>query len=32
MTHTLMYIEGLVLGVLHGVLIGYVLGRKSKRK
>lgn len=32
MTHTIMYIEGLLLGVLHGVLIGYVLGRRSKRK
>ena len=32
MNETLMYVEGMFLGVLHGIIIGYFLGRKSKKK
>jgi hypothetical protein len=32
MNETIMYIEGIFIGVLHGILIGYVIGRKSKKK
>jgi uncharacterized protein YneF (UPF0154 family) len=32
MNETLMYVEGMILGVLHGILIGYMLGRRSKKK
>jgi hypothetical protein len=32
MTETILYVEGLFLGVLHGILIGYMLGRRSKKK
>jgi hypothetical protein len=32
MNETLMYIEGMFLGVLHGVLIGFMLGKRSKKK
>jgi hypothetical protein len=32
MTETILYVEGLFLGVLHGILIGYMIGRRSKKK